>query len=191
MWYEKLKRISWLDGVLGLGILLIVIGLGMNVVEVNRPKKVELIKGNDTVVVQGNNKVMCDIEGEVVKPGVYELKLGARMNELLIRAGGLNVNADREWVEKNINKSKILIDGEKIFIPKHSDVLGITNNQLININTAGVEELDKLVGIGPALAQRIIDYREKNGGFRDVNEIKLVPGIGEKMYEKIKDKISL
>ena len=61
----------------------------------------------------------------------------------------------------------------------------------ININTATAEELDKLPGIGPAIAGRIIDYRNKNGGFMNVAEIKLVSGIGEKLFEKIKDKISL
>jgi competence protein ComEA len=61
----------------------------------------------------------------------------------------------------------------------------------ININKATVDELDKLPGIGPALAGRIIDYRNNNGGFMNVAEIKLVSGIGEKLFEKIKDKISI
>jgi len=61
----------------------------------------------------------------------------------------------------------------------------------ININKAGLEELDKLPGIGPAIAERIIEYRNKNGGFMNVAEIKLVSGIGEKLFEKIKDKISI
>lgn len=61
----------------------------------------------------------------------------------------------------------------------------------ININKAGLEELDRLPGIGPAIAERIIEYRNKNGGFMDVAEIKLVSGIGEKLFEKIKDKISI
>lgn len=61
----------------------------------------------------------------------------------------------------------------------------------ININMATIEELDKLPGVGPAIAQRIIDYRDKNGGFMNVEEIKLVSGIGEKLFEKIKDKISI
>jgi len=61
----------------------------------------------------------------------------------------------------------------------------------ININKAGLGELDTLPGIGPAIAERIIEYRNKNGGFMNIAEIKLVSGIGEKLFEKIKDKISL
>jgi competence protein ComEA len=54
-----------------------------------------------------------------------------------------------------------------------------------------LEELDKLNGVGPSLAQRILDYRQKNGGFKTIDEIKLVPGIGDKLFEKIKDEITL
>jgi competence protein ComEA len=62
---------------------------------------------------------------------------------------------------------------------------------VVRINSASVEELDKLDGVGPAIAQRIIDYRTENGGFKSVEEIKLVPGIGDKMFEKIKNEIQL
>jgi competence protein ComEA len=98
----------------------------------------------------------------------------------------------------NLNKAEKLFDGQKIYIPKVGDkvenktVTGVTTtSKIIRLNSATVEELDKLNGVGPAIAQRIIDYRIENGGFKTVDEIKLVPGIGDKMFEKIKNEIQL
>lgn len=70
-------------------------------------------------------------------------------------------------------------------------VLGEKDEKKININTAGLAELDKLPGVGTGIGQKIIDYRDKNDGFRDIREIMLVKGIGEKLYEKIKDRIRI
>ncbi|MFZ2152903.1 MAG: helix-hairpin-helix domain-containing protein [Microgenomates group bacterium] len=197
-------KFTWLEGMLAAGLALITVGIGVGW-QGQQTAKVELIKAKVTpTVVQGNNKVTFDIAGEVLKPGVYVLPLGSRISEALTVAGGLSANADRQWVEVNINRAKKIGDGEKIYIPKkvNSDQLSVNSNkeqiskqilgsQIININSAGVEELDKLDGVGPAIAQRIIDYREKNGGFVDINELKLVSGIGEKMFEKIKDKVEI
>lgn len=87
------------------------------------------------------------------------------------------------------------IKGEAIVEPKNEikkeQIRGSVPTGKININTAGVKELDTLTGIGPAIAQRIIDYRKEKNGFMNVEEIKLVKGIGDKMYEKIKDKIEI
>lgn len=196
---EKLRKIKIIDGILAGGIFLVAVGIGISFKDNNLVKnKVEVIKKPTPTVsvndVQVDNKVTIDIEGEVINPGVVALKKGDRIAEALIAAGGLAAKADRDWVDKNINKAELLVDGEKLFIPKIGEsVVAVNNNkeQIIRINTATVEELDKLNGVGPAIAQRIIDYREKQGGFKTVEEIKLVPGIGDKMFEKIKDEIAL
>ena len=153
--------------------------------------------------VQIDSKVVFDIGGEVVKPGVYSLLKGSRMDDALVAAGGLSEKADRDWVVTNVNRAELLTDGEKIFIPKVGESEAIvttgvttvgkvaTKNEKININKATSEELDKLSGVGPALAQRIIDYRVKNGGFKAVEEIKSVSGIGDKMFAKIEDEITI
>jgi competence protein ComEA len=208
--YDKLHKFSLMDGLLAAGLALITVGVGVGIKDKlqNLNPKAELIKAKvSPVVLQVNNKVVFDISGEVIKPGVYQLPGGSRISEAMAVAGGLAVNADREWVELNINRAKRIMDGEKIFIPKKvnreqltvnrgisrmpTQVLGVQNSGLININTASAEELDKLSGVGPAIAQKIIEYRLKNGGFRDINEIKMVSGIGDKMFEKIKDEIGI
>lgn len=180
--------------VLGAGIILIVIGLGMSIRDSSKKSGVEIIKSNDVKDTQVNSMVMIDMAGEVMKPGVYRLPSGSRTNDGLAASGGLAEGADREWVEKNINRVEMLIDGQKIYIPKKGEVLGdklTINSGKISLNKATADELDKLPGVGPALATRIIEYRDKVGRIKDINELKVVSGIGDKMYENIKDKISL
>jgi len=198
---EWWKRFKWVDGLLVLGIVLVIVGIGINF-KSNFLEKAEVklsskkVSVTPTVDVQGNSEVTIDIAGEVIKPGVYKLVEGSRINDVLIMAGGLAAGADRDWVDKNLNKAEKLVDGQKIYIPKVGEtnvVLGTTTIQskIIRINTATAEDLDKLSGIGPALAGRIIDYRTKNGGFKNIGELKLVTGIGDKLFQKIKDEIAL
>lgn len=195
MWLlEKIQKLKIVDGFLVLGFLLVILGIGMNFREqFLGGEKVEIVKAevnqND---VQVSNKVVIDIGGEVINPGVYEMENEARVDDVLVKAGGLSVDADRDWVEKNLNKAEKVYDGEKIYIPKKGEVLAsVDGGGVIHLNSATVEELDKLDGVGPSIAQKIIDYRTKMGGFKTVEEIKLVPGIGDKMFEKIKDEIQL
>ncbi|MFA5750050.1 MAG: helix-hairpin-helix domain-containing protein [Candidatus Shapirobacteria bacterium] len=203
MFLEKLQKIKIVDGILVLGFLLVIIGIGMNFKDQFLEKaQVEVTTKGITptikVDIQSNNEVTIDIAGEVIKPGVYKLKGESRINDALVMAGGLGAKADRDWVEKNLNQAEKLVDGQKIFIPKigenveiKTQVLGSSVSKIIRINTATVEDLDKLSGVGPSIAQRIIDYRTKNGGFKNIEELKLVSGIGDKMFEKIKDEIAL
>lgn len=199
---EKIQKLKIVDGLLVIGFLLVVLGIGMNFKDqflIKEKVKVETKNISPTVKndVQVNSEVVIDISGEVVKAGVYKLKNGSRIEDALIMAGGLSVKADRDWVDQNLNRAEKIFDGQKIFIPKVGEktevktVLGTSVSKVIRLNSATVEELDKLDGIGPAIAQRIIDYRVENGGFKSVEEIKLVPGIGDKMFEKIKNDIQL
>ena len=206
--WGKFRSFKLIDGLLILGILLVIVGIGMNFKD-NFLEKTDVILQSRTesknisvtpvVDVQVDSKVTIDIGGEVIKVGVYELDGGSRINDALVAAGGLAANADRDWVEKNLNKAEKLVDGQKIYIPKVGEkvekesVLGssTTETKIVRINTATVEQLDTLSGIGPAIAQRIIDYRTKNGGFKNVEELKLVQGIGDKLFEKIKDEVGL
>lgn len=198
-WIKKLKPV---DGLLVLGLVLVIIGLGMGWSgKFEKQTKVELVKKEikPTNDIQVISKVTFDVGGAVVKPGVYSLDGSSRINEALVVAGGLSAEADRDWVEKNINKAEVIRDGMKMYIPKIGESESpksqksesIKGTMIVNLNTAGIEELDTLPGIGLAIAGRIVDYREKNRGFRNIEELKLVSGIGEKLFEKIREMISL
>lgn len=159
-------------------------------------------------------KIVVEIKGEVKKPNVYELKNGSRIYELIEEAGGPTDEADLS----NINRALYLSDGQCIVIKNINDVESeeanlneslnaeVTNSiptnssgdkgeknesSVININTASKETLMTLNGIGESKAQAIIDYRDEIGGFKSVDDITNVSGIGEKTLEKIKDKISI
>ena len=162
----------------------------------------------------GEEKIVVEIKGEVKKPNVYELKNGSRIYELIEEAGGPTDEADLS----NINRALYLSDGQCIVIKNINDVESEEANlneslntevansipanssgdkgeknesSIININTASKETLMTLNGIGESKAQAIIDYRDEIGGFKSVDDITNVSGIGEKTLEKIKDKISI
>lgn len=203
-----------------LGLLLVGVGLVFTKASRQQETGIEILPAEEGEVTGSSEKssLFVDIAGAVINPGVYELPRESRINDLLVAAGGLSSEADREWVEANLNRAQELTDGVKVYIPSRGEVenqapvkSGVVAGQktlstsgeqkyfgvvepkigLININTASLSELDSLPGIGPAYAQRIIDYRENHGGFKSVEEIKNVSGIGTKTFEKIKDKITI
>ncbi len=138
-----------------------------------------------------SSKIKADIEGFVVRPGVYELPSGSRIQDLLVVAGGLGAAADREWVAKSLNQAAKLTDGAKIYIPDKNTSNNIntanTANSLININSASLSELDQLSGVGPVTAQKIIDGRP----YQTIEELVTKKIIGSSVFDKIKDKITL
>lgn len=144
--------------------------------------------------------IIVEIKGEVKHPDVYTLDENSIINDLINLAGGVTENADLS----SINRAKKLQDHEMIYIAdKNAEKVtqGIvsesggnpaeSSNGIININSASVEELEHLNGIGQSKAKSIVEYREKNGGFKNVEDIKNVDGIGEKMFEKIKESITV
>lgn len=145
-------------------------------------------------------EVYVDVDGAVVRSGVYRLKDGARVSQAIDAAGGLTAEAD----VTGLNRASKVADGQKIYVPKVGEqqtvsadggadggaVLASGANDvagLVNINTASAAELQTLSGIGPSMAQSIIDERTKNGAFASVDDLMRVSGIGEKKLAKIKD----
>lgn len=140
-------------------------------------------------------EVLVDIEGAVVSPGVYRLSSGSRINDLLIACGGFSQTADRDWAAKNLNRAAVLADGAKIFVPEKGQPAEVAGSQseagLVNINQADSSLLETLPGVGPSYAKKIIDYREKNGGFKFKEELMAVSGIGKSLYSQIEDLVTI
>ncbi|MCY8987524.1 helix-hairpin-helix domain-containing protein [Bacillus atrophaeus] len=144
-------------------------------------------------------KIIIDIKGAVKHPGVYELKTGDRVSQAIEKAGGINSEAD----EKQVNLAELLQDGTVVYIPSEGEEPtqsaaanasvqnGAGKETLVNINTASLEELQAISGVGPSKAEAIIAYREENGKFQAVEDITNVSGIGEKSFEKIKSAITV
>ncbi|WP_300260480.1 ComEA family DNA-binding protein [Clostridium sp.] len=183
---------------------------GENNNKVEKENSIESVKE----ISVSEEKIVVEIKGEVKKPNVYELKNGSRIYELIEEAGGPTDEADLS----NINRALYLSDGQCIVIKNINDAESEeeslkeslntekpnsnsanlseaksekSGSSVININTASKETLMTLNGIGESKAQAIIDYREESGGFKSVDDITNVSGIGEKTLEKIKDKISI
>lgn len=131
------------------------------------------------------NYVYVDVKGEVENPGVYRVSDKCRVFQVIEIAGGLKDTSDTS----NINLAAKINDEQMIIIPSSTTTLNY--NGLININTANATLLDSLPGIGYSTATNIIDYRTSNGLFKSKEEIKQVNGIGDAIYEQIKDLITI
>jgi competence protein ComEA len=139
--------------------------------------------------------------GAVKDPGVYVLPEGSRVYEAIRMAGGMTPEANEAFV----NQARVLVDGEQITVFTKEETQGLDPDTFeydipaadqvsqgkININKASAEELTSLSGIGEAKALAIIEYRETNGAFRETSDIMKVSGIGEALYNKIKDDIDV
>lgn len=150
--------------------------------------------------------ILVHVDGAVQKPGVYPLLRESRAQDAIQAAGGLSPNANSSAV----NLAARLKDGDKLIIPGIGTALPpptastpssrsgktiagqtATPSGPVNLNTATIEELQTLPGIGATRAQDIIDYRDSHGGFKTINEIENVSGIGPSTFEKLKDRISV
>jgi len=159
-------------------------------------------KNKEVTVPIKDKSIVVEIKGEVKKPDVYTLDENAIVKELIEAAGGLTENADLN----NINRAKKLQNHELVYIANKNGInkegttknseLNTSNSQetsnnMVNINTATIEQLKTLNGVGDSKAKSIIEYREQSGGFKSIEDIKNVNGIGEKMFEKIKEQIEI
>ncbi len=145
--------------------------------------------------------ILVQVEGAVLQPGVYSLPRGSRVQAALDAAGGMREDA----VRAKVNLAAPLKDGEKLVIPTPGAVVlgnavagSETDSQAasevsfpIDLNSATLEELDELPGIGPTRAQQIIDFRDASGGFEKLEDLKDVPGIGDVTFERLKDLVMI
>ncbi len=155
--------------------------------------------GGSVVVATGSAElpaIYVHVFGAVAEPGLYRLEDGARVIDVVAAAGGLTDDAD----ETAINLARRVTDGEQLQVP----VVGaapadgsagaggaIASDGRVNLNTADVADLDTLPRVGPAIAERIIQWREENGRFTSVDDLLSVPGIGEKMLASLRDLVTV
>jgi comE operon protein 1 len=201
-WKEKWESwsLSAKAAVIG-GILLILVGVGGLF-----SKKEESVEETEVVVTTvlaektevsttQETVIFVDIKGAVKNPGVYQMKVGDRVKDALEAAGGLTEEADSQ----KVNLAKRLEDQMVIVVPKVGEEAeeipaGETRNEAtkegkVNINTATVEELKTLKGVGEKKAEAIIEYRKKNGSFQTKEDLMKVRGIGKKLFESFQERI--
>jgi competence protein ComEA len=148
-------------------------------------------------VAETSATVVVSVVGQVARPGLVTLPTGSRVADAIAAAGGLLPEADAT----SVNLAAVVDDGEQLAVgvprtsatggtqPEDSAALGAGG--LVDLNTAGVAELDALPGIGPVLAQRIVEYRSRQGPFRSVEELDDVPGIGPAIAAELAELVTV
>ena len=201
-WKEKWE--SWnlvVKGAVIAVVLLLLVAVGGLL-----PKKEEAVEETEVVVTTvlaektevsttQETVIFVDIKGAVKNPGVYQMKAGDRVKDAIDAAGGLTEEADSQ----KVNLAKRLEDQMVIVVPKVGEeveeiLAGETSKEAtkegkVNINTATVEELKTLKGVGEKKAEAIIEYRKKNGSFQTKEDLMKVRGIGKKLFESFQERI--
>ncbi len=164
----------------------------------NHGEDATMITSDETI----ESEIFVHVCGEVVTPGVYRLNAGARVYEAIEAAGGMT----QEGVQEGLNMASVLTDGMQVIVYSKEEVASGQGNdtynqefsneshsqdEKININTASLEQLKQLSGIGDAKAQAIIDYRNEHGPFETISDIMKISGIKEAAFNKIKDFIQV
>ena len=183
------------------GILLILVGMGSlfskkeESVEETTVVETTVLAEKTEVSTTQETVIFVDIKGAVKNPGVYQMKVGDRVKDALDAAGGLTEEADSQ----KVNLAKRLEDQMVIVVPKVGEEAeeipaGETSKEeakegKVNINTATVEELKTLKGVGEKKAEAIIEYRKKNGSFQTKEDLMKVRGIGKKLFESFQERI--
>lgn len=193
--------------IIGSAVILAILSLFLVVFYINS-KPVEDISSNKEEIFkeqssssntkeQSSSNITVYINGEVKSPGVYKLEQDSRLEDLVKASGGFTNEAN----SYKLNLAKKLKDEDYVYVDRKLDnenvqlkggeQVKISENAKININTANKEELKTIPGVGDVTAQKIMDYREQNGGFSSVEDLKNIDRIGDKTLEKIRDKVDV
>ncbi|WP_449449005.1 helix-hairpin-helix domain-containing protein [Streptococcus suis] len=161
----------------------------------------ELVEETSTEVSEEPSQLVVDVKGAVAKPGLYTLEADARVNDAVEAAGGLTSQAD----PKSINLAQKLSDEAVVYVASKDENISVVasttassamsqeekNTSLVNLNTATEADLQTISGIGAKRATDIIAYREANGGFKSVDDLNNVSGIGDKTMESIRPYVTV
>jgi competence protein ComEA len=145
----------------------------------------------------GSGGAYVHVAGAVRRPGVYRISTAARLDSAIRRAGGPTTRADLEGV----NLAAKVADGQQVIVPRRVPGTGgaagmaggaaTGGDTPVSLNTATAEQLDQLDGVGPATAQKILDWRKEHGGFSSVDQLKQISGIGPKRFETLRDSVRM
>jgi len=184
---EWLDKNRWWLSLALIGLILLILGILSLILSQEKEPEIQIISSEES---QETSLIFIHLEGAVEKSGVYEIPEGSRLNDLLILAGGLSAQADREWVTQNLNLAQKLSDGAKIIIPVKGEVKGLSLSsnlpKKININKASLSELDSLQGIGEKRGQDIISGRP----YQTIEELLTRKIISESIFQKIQNEIT-
>jgi len=144
-----------------------------------------IVQQSENFTVSG--EVFIHVVGEVLEPGLYELAYGSRVRDVIDAAGGFTTVA----VQSSVNLARLVSDGEQVVILAESQMATDSARGFISINRASSSQLESLPGIGPALAGRILAYRDEIGSFASVEQLLEVTGIGSKLFDDIRGSITL
>ena len=206
VWRDKWEELNW--KVKG-SVLFVCLIIGMGLFWMNRQgeevEEVATSLAETTILPQEvedkttiSTVIYVDVKGEVHHPGVYQMKAENRVKDLIEAAGGFTPLAD----DQKLNLAQLLEDQMVIVVPKKGEEVNselaqaptsqkkeVGKEGKVNINTATVEELKTLKGIGEKKAEAIIEYRKKNGSFKNKEELMKVRGIGKKLYESFQERV--
>jgi competence protein ComEA len=178
----------------GAALVLVLTGLGVAVLitAVTPHGTTAVLAGSQppqTPVAGGASVIYVHILGQVANPGLYALRQGDRAVDIVAAAGGFTDQAD----PGGLNLARFLSDGEQIVVPAvgETPVSGPADGGKVNLNTADAAALETLPRIGPAMAQRILDWRETNGRFTSVDDLLDVPGIGTATLDGFRDLVTV
>lgn len=196
------KYIKWIAMCVFLGLLVVFSGLNFNYGKEKQNQEDTIVQNDSSEefaleneeTVGDKSTIFVHVCGAVNRPGVYELPVNSRICDAIKVAKGLKKKA----ADTQVNQAELLEDGQQIIIPyekKHKaqngDIASSSDNGKVNINTASLEELKNLTGIGDAKAESIIRYREDHGVFSKIEDLKNISGIKDGVYSKIAEDITV
>jgi competence protein ComEA len=169
-----------------------------------KPKTEKIALSSPAASAKSGRQIFVHVGGAVHRPGLYQLADGARVYDAVDAAGGATDDADLDA----LNLAAKVKDGDKILVPARiepgadppagqtaasgaADGAAAAPGGLVNLNSATLDQLDALPGVGPSTAQKIIAYRTEHGGFRTIDELMDVPGIGPAKFEELKDLVTV
>lgn len=179
---------------LGAVVVLVLVGLGIAVLvaALGSGGETSTLKAPASSVSPASSVMYVHVLGAVAAPGLFELTEGARVVDAVAAAGGFTPEAD----QAGVNLARFVTDGEQLVVPVIGAVPpagsgGVSGDGRVNINTATAAELETLPRVGPAMAARILEWRESNGRFSSVEDLLAVTGIGEKTLDGMRDLVTV